>query len=248
MRIIPSLQLLNGSLVKTRQYKNHVYIGDPVNTCRIFNELEIDELSIIDIRATIEGYSISWDILKDISSECFIPLSYGGGLNSLSAVENILALGYEKVILNTALFEDPCFVKEAVERFGSQSIIGAIDVRKKRSQYIPYIRSGTYKIPTTLSKYIYEIEHLGVGEILLTDITNEGTWNGIDISLIKSVENLVTVPIIIRGGFNSIEDINRAFKHNIDAIALGNMVVFQKKDCGVLINFPKKENISRNEI
>ena len=244
-RIIPCLQLIDESLVKTVQFKNHQYIGDPINTVRIFNELEVDELAFLDIRATLQKREPNLEILKRIANECFMPLSYGGGINNFETAKNILAIGFEKIIINTEAINNPGLIKELSETFGNQSVIVSIDVKKNLfGKYQIFIEDGTKKTKINLKDWAVEVQKLGAGEILLTSMNQEGTWNGYDIELIKNIVNSVEIPVIANGGAGNTDDIIKVFKEtDVSAVALGSMVVFQKKDMGVLVNFPDKEKL-----
>jgi len=238
IRLIPCLQMMNGSLVKTRKFKKPKYIGDPVNTCRIFNELEVDELCLLDIRATTDGYLIDYDLLEEIASECFMPLSYGGGIGSVEQAKIILELGFEKIIIGSELYHNPDLVQGLAQVIGSQSIVAAIDVKRTFRGYRVFIESGTTNARLKLEEWIPYLIDLGIGEILLTSINKEGTWNGFNLDLVRIVCDISTVPVIVHGGCGSVQDIKDVMRYNIGGVGLGNLVVYQKKGCGVLVNFP----------
>ena len=246
-RIIPTLLLRNESLVKTVQFRKFSYVGDPTNTVRIFNELEVDELMILDINATKNNYQPNLKVLKEIANECFMPIAYGGGIRSLTQAKAVFDIGYEKIVINTQSIVNPELIEEIAKHYGSQALIVSIDV-KKNIFGLKTVRSNGGSKKTNLEpvKWAIEIEKRGGGEILLTSIDNEGTWNGFDLELIKSVTDVVTIPVIAHGGAGCIEHIEQVVKKsNASAVALGSMVVFQKKGKGVLVNFPefsKKEN------
>ena len=244
-RIIPCLLLRNESLVKTVQFKKFSYIGDPVNTCRIFNELEVDELAFLDITASREKRDPNYKILKEIADECFMPLSYGGGIHSVEIAERVLNIGFEKMVLNTYPFEKSGIVTELANAFGSQSVIVAIDVRRNfLGRYSVCSLSGSVNRKRDPVDWAREAENRGAGEILLTSIIREGTWGGFDIPLVRSVATAVNVPVIAHGGAGSVEHIGEAIKiGRASAVALGSMVVFQGKDLGVLVNFPDKNEL-----
>lgn len=239
-RVIPSLLLSNGGLVKTKNFKDAVYVGDPINTIRIFNEKEVDELVLLDIRATPSGRGPDFNLLKSIASECFMPLSYGGGITSIEDIKILLRLGIEKVILNTALVRDPHFVEEAVSVFGSQAVTASIDVRRKLfGGYQTMISSGTR--PTGLNPVdaARKAETLGVGEILLTSIDREGSMIGYDLDLLAKVSQSVSVPVIASGGAGGLNDLVAAVrKGGASAAAAGSMFVFYGPHRAVLINYP----------
>lgn len=241
VRIIPCLQLLDNGLVKTTRFTSPKYIGDPLNTVRIFNELEVDELCFLDIRATLQGREPDYYLLQQIADECFMPLSYGGGINSLRAAEKLFRCGFEKIIVNSALFKTPQLIQELATHYGSQAVVVAIDVKKNLfGNYMVMSHSGTLKTGNDPFVWAQQVADLGAGEILFTSINNEGTWNGFDIPLIKKVCDAVPIPVIAHGGGGTVAHINEAIRAtNVNAVALGSMLLYQKKDMGVLINFPK---------
>lgn len=244
-RIIPTLLLHDQSLVKTIKFKKFNYIGDPCNTVRIFNELEVDELIICDIRASINDKEPNFKLLSDIASECFVPLSYGGGIHSIDQAKKIFNLGFEKIIINSSLFNNELILPKMSKIFGSQAIICSIDVKKNfLGKNFVFSYSGKVNTKKTPLNWAKQLEKLGAGEILLTSIDNEGTWNGLDFNLNKSVSNEIGIPVIANGGCASIDDINKNLSNTkISGIGLGNMVVYQKKNMGVLINFPDKSSL-----
>lgn len=240
-RVIPSLLLSNGGLVKTKKFKNGVYVGDPINAIRIFNEKEVDELVLLDIRATLDKRGPDFNLLREVASECFMPLAYGGGITSIDQIKTLLRLGIEKVILNTALNRDPNFVKEAVAIFGSQAITASIDVRRKLlGRYEVMTAAGTEATglgPVVAAK---KAEQLGVGEILLTSIDAEGSMDGYDIDLLSKVSQSVNVPVIASGGAGKLEDFRSAvLQGQVSAVAAGSLFVFYGPHRAVLITYPE---------
>ena len=246
-RIIPCLLLRNESLVKTVQFKKFGYIGDPANTCRIFNELEVDELAFLDITASREKREPNYKVLQEIADECFMPLSYGGGIRSVQMAERIFNIGFEKIVLNTYPFENPDIISALAKAVGRQSVIVAIDVRKNIwGKYQVYGLSGTLNQKIHPVEWAKEVENLGTGEILLTSIDCEGTWKGFDIDLTSQVAGAVSIPVIANGGAGAVEHIGEIVKKgHASAVALGSMVVYQGKDLGVLVNFPDKEDLEK---
>lgn len=243
-RIIPCLQLVGDSLVKTVKFgDNYGYIGDPINTVRIFNELEVDELCFLDIRASHEGRGPNLDILHEISDECFMPLAYGGGVTDFDNARQILSIGFEKIVINTVTFQNPSFVTRLSEHFGSQAVIGSIDVKKNLfGKYQVFTGDGKKKTDKDPVSWAQELEHLGAGEILLTSMDKDGTWSGFDIELTKKVTQAVSIPVIANGGAGQIDHIGQVVKQGgASAVSLGSMVVYQQKGLGVLVNFPDKE-------
>jgi len=245
-RIIPCLLLRNQSLVKTVRFGKFGYIGDPANTCRIFNELEVDELAFLDIMASQENREPNYTILHEIADECFMPLAYGGGIRSCQTAERIFQIGFEKVILNTHPFENPAIITDLSRAFGSQSVIAAIDVKRNFfGTYQVYARSGTENLKHHPVAWAREVESRGAGEILLTSIDREGTWKGFDVDLTAQVARAVSIPVIAHGGAGTVAHIGEVVKKGrASAVALGSLVVYQGKDLGVLVNFPDGEELT----
>lgn len=244
-RIIPTLLLRNESLVKTVRFNKFIYVGDPANTVRIFNELEIDELLFLDISASREKRGPNLKILADIANECFMPLGYGGGISNLAQAKAIFDIGIEKVVINTQAERNIALITDIANQYGSQAVIASIDV-KKNIFGIKTVRTAggsrnTGKEPVQWAK---ELEKKGAGEILLTSIDHEGTWNGFDYKLIKSVADSVSIPVIAHGGAGSLDHIGKVVNEsNASAVAIGSLIVFQKKGMGVLVNYPDKKEL-----
>jgi imidazole glycerol-phosphate synthase subunit HisF len=238
-RVIPVLLMKDKSLVKTIKFKKYNYIGDPVNTACIFNELEVDELMILDIRASVFNEEPKFKILKEIAEECFMPLSYGGGIKSMDHAKYIFKVGFEKIVINSETFANPKLVRNMCKEFGSQAIIGSMDIKRNIfGKYKVFTYSGTKKTNFNPVEYAEYLTELGFGEILLTNINNEGTWKGFDINIIREVSDHVSIPVIAHGGAGSQYDIISAINNgHASAVALGNLVTYQKKNMGVLINF-----------
>jgi imidazole glycerol-phosphate synthase subunit HisF len=243
-RVIPALLLRNESLVKTVRFGKFTYVGDPCNTVRIFNELEVDELLFLDITATRERRN-PLKVLADIASECFMPLSYGGGIRSLDHAKSVFEIGFEKVVINSCAVETPALLTEIAQQYGSQAVVASIDV-KAGFLGKPTVRTFGGKRNVKLDPVVWakEVESHGAGEILLTSIDREGTWEGFDLDLVKQVTDVVSIPVIAHGGAGCVEDIGKVVKQaGASAVALGSMVVFQKKGMGVLVNFPDSETL-----
>ena len=244
-RIIPCLLLKNESLVKTIKFKKYNYIGDPTNTVRIFNELEVDELMFLDIFASKENREINFKVLQDIANECFMPLSYGGNIKSLEDAKRVFEVGFEKVVINSNSFHNLKLIEELSVYFGTQSIVAAIDIKQDfwGTRKI-YSHHGQKKQNIDIIEWVKQLERAGIGELLVTSIDREGSWDGYDIELVKSVTDNVNVPVIANGGCGSVEHIGAVVKKaNASACAVGSMVVYQKKGMGVLVNFPDRKKL-----
>jgi cyclase len=246
-RVIPALLLRDNALVKTVRFKNPSYIGDPINTVRIFNELEVDELVFLDIEATPKKKEPNFRILTEIANECFMPLAYGGGITDFETASKIFNIGFEKIILNSALFSHPKLISQISNHFGNQAVVASIDYKKNfLGKYEVWTNGGIINTKKKPDQWGKELEELGVGEILLTSIDKEGTWSGFDIELTRKVSDAVTVPVIAHGGAGTIEHIKQAVEQGkTSAVALGSMLVYQQKDMGVLVNFPDHKQIEQ---
>jgi cyclase len=242
---MPCLLLKNGALVKTVKFKDPGYIGDPINAIRIYNEKEVDELIFLDITATIEKREPPYKVLSEIASECFMPVTYGGGVRDLETIHRILSLGVEKIAINSYAVENPDFVRAAADKYGSSTIVVSIDVRKKKfDRYEVFIHGGRKDSGLDPVKFAVKMEQMGAGEILLTAIDRDGTQEGYDIELIKSVTSAVGVPVIACGGAGKIDDFRAAVKEGgASACAAGSMVVYFGRNRAVLINFPEHEKL-----
>jgi len=244
-RVIPCLLLMNGRLVKTIKFGKPNYVGDPINIVRIFNTKEVDEVLFLDISATPEKRGPSFQLLSEIASECFMPFGYGGGITTLEEVKTLFSLGVEKVVLNTIATKDPAFITRIAERYGNQSIIISIDVKKNIfGRYHVYTRCGKEKIIIDPIDYAIQMENRGAGEILLTSISRDGTMQGYDIELIKMIAQSVKIPVICCGGAGQLTDFSKAVKEGgASAVAAGSMVVYQGKNRAVLTKFPKRAEL-----
>ena len=239
-RVIPTLLLKNNGLVKGSRFKNHKYVGDPINAVKIFNDKEVDELVFLDISATSEARPPNFNLLKDIASQAFMPFGYGGGLTNTHDIENIFRLGIEKAIINTAAIKNKSLIKEASSIAGSQSIIVSIDVKKSLlGNYHVYIQSGKINTKIDPVKYAIQAEENGAGEIILCFIDREGTGSGYDYNLVKLVSSAVSIPIVVSGGAGSLEHFKSAVENGASAVAAGDMFIFHGKYKAVLITYPE---------
>jgi cyclase len=248
-RVIPILLLKNNGLVKTIKFKNPVYVGDPINAVKIFNEKEVDELVLLDITATNDKKEINYNKIEEIVSEAFMPIGYGGGIKSLDQIEKLFKLGVEKVIINSEIFKNLDLITDAAKVFGNQSIVASLDVKKDffGNKKI-YSHSGTEKIKEDLVSVCKNLVNAGVGEILINSIDKDGTMSGYDTDLISEVSKSVEVPVVSCGGAGSIEDFAKAVNAGASAVAAGAMFVFQGIHRAVLISYPnydELENILR---
>jgi len=244
-RVMPCLLLRNRGLVKTVQFKNATYVGDPINTIRIFNEKEVDELILLDITATPEKKQINFQVISEVASECFMPLTYGGGIRSVQDAMRVFELGVEKIGINSYAHENPEFIKKLADIFGNQSIVASIDVKKSLlGKYHVWTEGGRFDTKLDPVDWAKKMEQMGAGEILLTSMERDGTFAGYDIELLKRVTSAVSVPVIACGGAGKLSDFHQAVSDGgASAVAAGSMVVYQGPNRAVLINFPLRKDI-----
>jgi cyclase len=240
-RVIPILLLKDKGLVKTVNFKNPTYIGDPINALRIFNDKETDELVILDIEASKQNRKIDFEFIRDIVSEAFMPIGYGGGIQSLSDVQNLFSIGVEKVILNTAITQKRELIRELVNNYGSQSIVASIDYKTGLFySNRPHFRSGTQSIKTGLLDFLKEVEDLGVGEIILQSIDREGTMKGYDLETISQATKSIQIPLVASGGAGNLNDVKMVIKAGASAAAAGSIFVYNGPHKAVLISYSNK--------
>jgi len=244
---MPCLLLKGKGLVKTEKFKNERYVGDPVNAVRIFNQKEVDELVLYDIDSTTKNTPINFPLLEQITSECFMPICYGGGVKTLSDFRKLFYMGVEKVSVSSLIFEKPEIIKQAVSIFGSQSIVATLDINqsKFRKKYFVCLHSSKNKVNFSVVDAAKYVCSLGIGEIIINTVHRDGTWLGFDYELIQQITESVNVPVVALGGAGSLNDIKKVvIDSHASAVGLGSMAVFQAKDMGVLIKFPKQPELS----
>jgi cyclase len=245
-RIVPCLLLRDQGLVKTTRFKNPKYVGDPTNAVRIFNDKEVDELVFLDITASSDGRQPQFELLARMTSECFMPLCYGGGVRSTADMRKLFAIGIEKVAVNTYAVERPEFIREAADVFGSSSVIVSIDVKKRllgRNEVVTL--GGKRRTGLDPVEHAVSMERQGAGELLLNSVDRDGTMLGYDLDLIRSVSDAVDIPVIACGGAGSIRDLYLAISQGgASAAAAGSMFVFHGPHRAVLITYPSPTELS----
>lgn len=249
-RIIPMLTIIDEDLVKTTMFKNPRYLGDPVNAVRIFNEKKVDELCILDIGVTKNQSALNFSLLEKITSQAFMPLSYGGGVKTFDDVKRLFRLGFEKIVFNTSFHENPLLINQAINYAGSSSIVLSLDTRKGlMSKYNLFIKSGTMKVKDSIEDTLKKCSELGIGEVLINDISRDGMMNGYDIQLIKEISTKIDVPVISCGGAKDIKDLKNSLQNGgANAVAAGSLFVFFGKNKSVLINFPDEDSLKKSGI
>lgn len=240
-RVIPCLLLRNGGLVKTVNFKDPKYLGDPINIVKIFNEKEVDELVFLDITATVEHKPPPFKLLGKVAGEAFMPVGYGGGIRSLEDVKTILGLGVEKVIINTYAIEKPSFIGDVANFAGNQSTVVSIDVKKNIfGKYEVRTHRGTKATGLDPVDFAITMENEGAGELILCSIDRDGTMKGYDIDLISRVTSAVKIPVVACGGSRTAQDLGTVIKQcGASAAGAGSMFVFQGPHRAVLISYPE---------
>lgn len=244
-RVIPVLLLRKTTLVKSIEFGDHRYLGDAINAVRIFNDLQADELVFLDIDATKEKRCISSAFVKQVGEEANMPFAVGGGIRTLDDIGRLINAGAEKVIINSQAILTPKFIREAADTFGSSTIVVCIDVKKK---FLGGVRVWTHAganssayTPVEFAKIATE---MGAGEIVVQSITLDGTMNGYDIPLIRSISESVSIPVVALGGAGTIDHLHDAYTNGFaNGLAAGSMFVYQGPRRGVLINYPEKADM-----
>jgi cyclase len=244
-RVIPVLLLRNGGLVKSQGFGKQRYIGDPINAVRIFNDHRADELVFLDILATRERRLISLDFVRDVGEEANMPFAVGGGIRSVQDIRNILSAGAEKVVLNSSAADNPDFIAQAADSFGSSTVTVCIDVKPKRfGGARTWTAGGTRPTEYAPEEFAKLAEDKGAGEIIVQSIPRDGTMEGYDLDLIRRVSDAVTIPVVALGGAGGLDDLRRVYDEtHASGLAAGSMFVYHGPKRGVLINYPDREEL-----
>lgn len=239
-RIIPCLLIHDGGLFKTVKFKEPKYVGDPINAVRIFNEKEVDELAVFDIDATVNSRPPNLKLIEDLAAECRMPLCYGGGVSSAEQAAKIVGLGVEKVAVSAAAIVRPSLISEMAIAVGNQSVVAVLDVKKGTFGRFGLV-SHNAKKKTKLDPFDFakKLQELGVGEIVVNSVDNDGLMSGYDVQLATKMRDAVDVPITVMGGAGSHDDLKSLIDHfQIIGAAAGSLFVFKGKYRAVLINYP----------
>lgn len=247
-RIIPSLLIHDNGLVKTINFKNPKYVGDPINAVKIFNEKAVDELAVFDIDATVLGKEPNYSLIERLASQSMMPLCYGGGVKTVEQAQRIFSLGIEKIALSSAVLQNPKLITEISDRVGAQSVIVVLDVRKKLlGGYEVYTHNGKKATGINPFKFVEEAQKLGAGEIVINSIDKDGVMKGYDLDLIAKVREKISLPMTVLGGAGSLLDIEKVIDvHGVIGVAAGSLFVFKGPYKAVLINYPTQ--LEKNKI
>jgi cyclase len=240
-RIIPCLLVHNKGLVKTVGFSNAKYVGDPVNAVRIFNEKEVDELTVLDIDATVQGREPDYKLIGQLAAECRMPLCYGGGVKTVEQAKTIVGLGVEKVALSSAAIHDPGLVAAIATEIGSQSVVVVLDAKHRtfRGGYELFVHNGKTATGKTPAEVAAEMERQGAGEIVINSIDRDGAMKGYDLTLARAVRSATSLPMSVLGGAGSLQDIGTLISElGLVGAAAGSLFVFKGVYRAVLINYP----------
>jgi cyclase len=243
-RVIPCLLIDNRKLIKTQKFSNPGYIGDPINAVKIFNELEVDELILLDISASKKGLTPDLDHLKDIVGEAFMPIGYGGGINDIEVASKIINIGIEKLIINTNALTSFALIEKISKKFGNQSVVLSIDIKKNLfGEFKIYNHVLKKSIDENIETYIKSSVNAGVGEIFLNFVDYDGMMCGYNYRLINKVTQFSNVPMIACGGAQEFGDFKKAIDAGASAVSAGSIFVYNGKHKAVLIDYPNYETI-----
>jgi cyclase len=240
-RIIPCLLVRDKGLVKTVKFNKAKYVGDPINAVRIFNEKEVDELIVLDIDATSTATAPDYKMIEHLAAECRMPLCYGGGIKTAEQAKAIIGLGVEKVAISSAAIENPDLITKIAEEIGSQSVVVVLDVKKRifGGKYDIWTHNGKTNTGKCPIEFARDAERLGVGEIVINSIDNDGEMKGYDLALAKRIREATSVPMTVLGGAGSLKDIGTLIGNfGVVGAAAGSLFVFKGVYKAVLINYP----------
>lgn len=241
-RISPCLLVHNKGLVKTVKFKEPKYVGDPINAVKIFNEKEVDELIVLDIDASVTSSEPDYKMIENLANESRMPLCYGGGITNAKQAQNIIKLGVEKVAVSSSALTNSKLLIEMAEIIGRQSVVVVLDVKKSMfGSYEVYTHNGKKKVKKKLDIIIQELEEVGIGELVINSIDNDGVMKGYDMNLAEKVRHLSNVPLTILGGAGSSDDILKLVeKFKVIGASAGSLFVFKGRYKAVLINYLPK--------
>ena len=244
--MIPVLLIHKGGIYKTNRFKNPLYIGDPINAIRLFNDLGVDEICILDIDASKSNIIPNYNAIEDMASEAFMPFSYGGGIKTIDQANSLLQLGIEKIVLNHAVQNNHKLINECATQFGSQSVVVSINYKKKifnGNLCFDHVTNNTLKI--NIVNAAMAAQKAGAGEVMINSVDRDGLMCGLDVDTIKEVSAVISIPVVACGGAGNIEHIHAAVEAGASAVAAGSMFIFHGKQNGVLINYPTEEQLGK---
>lgn len=239
-RIIPCLLISENDLIKTIKFKDRKYIGDPINSIKIFNQKKADEVIILDIDSSSKKLPINFDLIKKMANESRMPISYGGGIKNFEEIYKIISLGIEKVVCSSLFFENLDVLNQSINQFGRQSISVCLDYKIINGSYHFFTNNGQKMINISLEDVLKKLSQLNPGEVIFNSIDNDGTMLGMDVNSIKYLSSFLhTIPLTFLGGLSSYEELNELIKGQLlfSGISAGSLFIFKGKLRAVLINY-----------
>ena len=226
--------------MKSKNFSSWTYVGDPMNTSKIFNDKETDELVILDVDATLKKREPNYSLLEKLAAECFLPISYGGGVSSAEIAKKVVDCGIDKVAINSAIFGSSQILSEVSQVVGASSTIASVDVINRKGKY------EIYGYPSLdLTDYISGLESLGAGEVLVQSVSKDGTRSGPDLSLAAAILSATSLPTIYGGGVSSLDHAIELWKLGVDGVAAGSWFVFSGRQAAVLVTYPSRKNLDQ---
>jgi len=249
IRVIPILTVKNEGLYRTLKFKKPSYVGDPINSVRIFNDKEVDELILLDISGG-DWNDLDFSKFVNIANYAFMPLAYGGRIKNIEHVKKAFKAGFEKVVINSAAHEDYDFIRKIANIYGSQSVIVSIDVKSSlfSKKLNVYVNNGQKKLKISYLEAAISAEEAGAGELIVRSIDKDGLMEGYDASIIKEISSAVSIPVVAAGGAGSIDDLKVAVDNGAHSVSAGSMFVYQGPHRAVLINYPKRSELEKFEL
>lgn len=242
-RIIPCLLVHKNGLIKTVNFGDPKYVGDPINAVKIFNEKEVDELMVLDIDASVENREPNYQLIENLAAECRMPLCYGGGIKNETQAKRIISLGVEKVAFSSAIVDEPEIIPPIAAAVGNQSVVAVLDIKKNLfGSYSVYTHNGKKKSKREPVQFAKQLEALGIGELVINSIDRDGGMKGYDLSMARKIRNAINVPLTVLGGAGSVDDIEALVNEfGIIGAAAGSLFVFKGKYRAVLISYVARD-------
>jgi len=244
-RLIPFLSIHNGGLVKSKNFKDYKYLGDPINAVKVFNDKEVDELAVIDISASISNNEPNYKLIESIARESRMPLTYGGGVKNTNQARKIISLGVEKIAISSGIIENLDLISELKQEVGSQSVVFVIDIKKSgliNTKYSMMTHNGSRRHNFELDKFILRVQELGIGEIVINSIDHDGSMKGYDLRFLDYIMSSINVPLTFLGGAGSLKDINNLVQRKkFIGAGAGSIFLLKGIHRAPLIQYPDKE-------
>jgi cyclase len=242
-RIVPCLLIQGEGLVKTVNFSNPRYIGDPLNAIRIFNEKKADEIIILDIEASKLNKSPNFQLIEKFSLDCRMPICYGGGIKTLPDALRIIEMGVEKIAINSAAYKSPDLINSLAREVGTQSVVASIDVNYIDGKYYLFGNGGQIESGIGLMDHVARVVDLGAGELLINSVHKDGLMNGYDLELSAKIRRELNCPITFLGGAGSLRDVEDLLHVcGVIGVAAGSLFLYKGEYKAVLINYPSQED------